>query len=120
RLKPMKKKIVGGSTCRICTSHQSKARWGNDSGTETETLGWLMPYLPKYRAESPARLCCNIHQTDVVFKHVACRAPGAEPKRLINGLSGLTRRGVLNADPSQISRRGPTMLQVRPPSSARP
>src|SRR5262245_62233315 len=64
RLKPMKKKIVGGSTCRICTSHQSKARWGNDTGAETETLGWLTPYLPKYRAESPARLCAT-------FKH-AC------------------------------------------------
>src|SRR5215510_3683456 len=59
RLKPMKKKIVGGSTCRICTSHQSKARWGNDTGAETETLGWLTPYLPKYRAESPARLCAT-------------------------------------------------------------
>src|SRR5215831_9037140 len=62
RLKPMKKKIVGGSACRICTSHQSRARRGNDTGAETETLGWLTPYLPKHCAESRARLCGLIQQ----------------------------------------------------------
>src|SRR5215467_2280640 len=62
RLKPMKKKIVGGSACRICTSHQSRARRGNDTGAETETLGWLTPYLPNHCAESLARLCGLIQQ----------------------------------------------------------
>src|SRR6476619_4017905 len=32
RLKPMKKKTVGGSTCFTCTSHQSKARLQNGAG----------------------------------------------------------------------------------------
>src|SRR5262245_43427890 len=62
RLKPMKKKIVGGSACRICTSHQSRMRRGNDTGAETETLGWLTPYLPNHCAESLARLCGLIQQ----------------------------------------------------------
>src|SRR5262252_9468771 len=77
RLKPMKKKIVGGSACRICTSHQSRARRGNDTGAETETLGWLTPYLPNivqshghvYAASSNNARRINVHQTAVVFKH---------------------------------------------------
>src|SRR5262247_1045563 len=62
RLKPMKKKIVGGSACRICTSHQSRARRGNDTGAETETLGWLI-LPPKTCAEAPARLCGQLNVT---------------------------------------------------------
>ena len=38
RLKPKKKKMVGGSTCFTCTSHQSKARRQSGAGAP-ETVG---------------------------------------------------------------------------------
>ncbi|MET0876775.1 MAG: hypothetical protein ABWY14_06530 [Tardiphaga sp.] len=44
RLKPTKKKIVGGSTCFTCVSHQSKARRQNGTGAETATADWLIRY----------------------------------------------------------------------------
>src|SRR6267154_3637956 len=36
RLKPTKKKIVGGSTCFTCASHQSKAWRRNDAGLDAK------------------------------------------------------------------------------------
>src|SRR3954462_13883703 len=44
RLKPTKKKIVGGSACFTCAIHQSKARRRNGAGAEVERAGWFMGY----------------------------------------------------------------------------
>jgi hypothetical protein len=42
RLKPTKKKIVGGSARFTCASHQSNARRRNGAGAEATTTGWLI------------------------------------------------------------------------------
>src|SRR6476619_4164093 len=42
RLNPTKKKIVGGSACFTCASHQSKARRRNGAGAEPARAGWLI------------------------------------------------------------------------------
>src|SRR6185503_8918888 len=47
RLKPMKKKIVGGSTCFTCASHQSKAGRRNDVGAEAAMAGSFITLLPE-------------------------------------------------------------------------
>src|SRR4029450_2194139 len=44
RLKPTKKKIVGGSACFTCAIHQSKARRRNGAGAEAARAGWLIRY----------------------------------------------------------------------------
>src|ERR1700736_1929775 len=44
RLKPTKKKIVGGRTCFTCASHQSKARRKNGAGVEAARAGWSIRY----------------------------------------------------------------------------
>src|SRR5580765_2654384 len=44
RLKPTKKKIVGGSACFTCASHQVMARRRRGVGVEAETAGWLICY----------------------------------------------------------------------------
>src|SRR5258708_5804078 len=44
RLKPTKKKIVGGSACFTCAIHQSKARRRNGAGAEVARVGWFMRY----------------------------------------------------------------------------
>ena len=44
RLKPTKKKIVGGSICFTCSSHQSKARCRNGAGAGGAKAGWLIRY----------------------------------------------------------------------------
>ena len=44
RLKPTKKKIVGGSTCFACASHQAKARRRNGAGAEAARAGWFIRY----------------------------------------------------------------------------
>src|SRR5262245_58789315 len=103
RLKPMKKKIVGGSACRICTSHQSKARRRNDTGAEMETLGWLTPYLPKHRAESPARLCATF------IKPTWCSSTPAP-----SGARALSRRGSARYR----SGRSPEGLKMKNPAAA--
>src|SRR6478752_812290 len=46
RLKPTKKKIVGGSACLTCASHQVKA--------DAAIAGWLMCYSQEF-AELPGR-----------------------------------------------------------------
>src|SRR6476660_3904324 len=44
RLKPTKKKIVGGNTCFTCSSDQSKARCRNGAGAGGAKAGWLIRY----------------------------------------------------------------------------
>src|SRR5271166_6145003 len=44
RLKPTKKKIVGGSTCFTCASHQSKAPRRNSAGVEEAKAGSFILY----------------------------------------------------------------------------
>src|SRR5882672_8167843 len=47
RLKPMKKKIVGGNACFTCASHQLKPRRTNDAGAEEARAGWLIHHSPR-------------------------------------------------------------------------
>jgi hypothetical protein len=47
KLKPTKKKIVGGSTCLTCASHQSKARRRKGIGAAVATMDWLIRYSPR-------------------------------------------------------------------------
>src|SRR5258705_1475287 len=46
RLKPTKKKIVGGNACFTCASHQSKARRKNGARAEVARVSWLIRYSP--------------------------------------------------------------------------
>src|SRR5437764_2117970 len=60
RLKPTKKKIVGGSACFTCAIHQSKARRRNGAGAEAARAGWLIRYSS--RMTPPCRIGSTIGQ----------------------------------------------------------
>src|SRR6476660_1915066 len=62
RLKPMKKKIVGGSACFTCTSHQVTARLRSGVDVEAAKAGWLTN-SPKDRAEVQAVVTTEMLET---------------------------------------------------------
>src|SRR5436309_7096338 len=68
RLKPMKKKIVGGNACFTCASHQSKPRRRNDAGSEEARAGWLThrsPRMTQHRLGNRKSLLMSNWQQDI-------------------------------------------------------
>src|SRR5580692_9481958 len=69
RLKPTKKKIIGGSACFTCASHQVTARRRSGVGVEAAIAGWLICYSPRIAPSYPA----------VVLPGAAANGRQAEP-----------------------------------------
>src|SRR6478736_4614254 len=65
RLKPTRKKIVGGSACLTCASHQLKARRTSPVGVAEVIAGWLICYSPRFAPSyQAAAITERCQQTD--------------------------------------------------------
>src|SRR5580704_1996239 len=64
RLKPTKKKIIGGSACFTCASHQVTARRRSGVGVAAAIAGWLICYSPTIAPSYPAVVTTEVPEAD--------------------------------------------------------
>ena len=68
-MKPMKKKIVGGSACFTCASHQLTARRRSAVGVEAAIAGSLMFYSPRIWPGNRVIVTTEVPRSVFRFEH---------------------------------------------------